>query len=102
MFQYYAEDHQQFTGNRELDAVRDLNPHLQSFETWLDLHKDELKAAVRQRNYRAVACSGTPVTARQFPPVCALSRRPQVHAVTGQAHESADGTQEPRSSRPGS
>ncbi|GAB3932627.1 hypothetical protein GCM10029976_038860 [Kribbella albertanoniae] len=46
MFQYYAENHEAFTGSRNLDAVRELNPHLQSFDTWLNLHKDELKAVV--------------------------------------------------------
>jgi hypothetical protein len=46
VFQYYAENHEAFTGDRELDAVRELNPHLQSFETWLHLHKEELKAVV--------------------------------------------------------
>ncbi|MFB6719406.1 NmrA/HSCARG family protein [Kribbella sp. NPDC056345] len=46
MFQYYAENHEEFTGDRNLDAVRELNPHLQSFDTWLSLHKDELKAVV--------------------------------------------------------
>lgn len=33
-------------GQSDLDAVRELNPHLQSFETWLKLHKDDLKAAL--------------------------------------------------------
>ncbi|MFI5729253.1 NmrA/HSCARG family protein [Kribbella sp. NPDC051587] len=47
MFQYYAENADQFTGDRDLAAVRDLNPRLQSFKMWLDLHKDELKAAVQ-------------------------------------------------------
>jgi len=47
MFQYYAENHEAFTGNRNLDSVRELNPRLQSFKMWLDLHKDELKAAVQ-------------------------------------------------------
>jgi hypothetical protein len=45
MFQFYAENHNEFTGDRDLNAVRELNPHLQSFATWLDLHKDDLKAA---------------------------------------------------------
>ena len=42
MFQFYAENHDEFTGDRNLDRVRELNPELQSFTTWLDLHKDEL------------------------------------------------------------
>ncbi|MFI7061722.1 NmrA/HSCARG family protein [Kribbella sp. NPDC050124] len=44
MFQYYAENHEQFTGTRNLDNVRRLNPELQSFATWLGKHKDQLKA----------------------------------------------------------
>lgn len=46
MFQYYAEDSDRFTGDRDLDLVRELNPALQSFETWLNLHKDAVKATV--------------------------------------------------------
>ncbi|GAA0595490.1 NmrA/HSCARG family protein [Kribbella sandramycini] len=45
MFQFYAEN-KDFAGDRDLDAVRALNPALQSFDTWLELHKDELKALV--------------------------------------------------------
>ena len=44
MFQFYAEDHDRFTGDRDLDKVRELHPHLQSFATWLTHHKDALKA----------------------------------------------------------
>ena len=44
MFQFYAEDSERFTGDRDLKLVRELNPELQSFETWLTLHKDEVKA----------------------------------------------------------
>ncbi|GAA1700672.1 NmrA/HSCARG family protein [Kribbella yunnanensis] len=47
MFQFYAENHEEFTGNRNLDDVRKLHPELQSFDTWLDLHKGELRAAVK-------------------------------------------------------
>ena len=45
MFQFYAEDHDRFTGDRDLDKVRELNPDLQSFAAWLAQHKEELKAA---------------------------------------------------------
>ncbi|NIK61963.1 NmrA/HSCARG family protein [Kribbella shirazensis] len=44
MFQFYAENHDEFTGNRDLTKVRELNPDLQSFKTWLANHRDELKA----------------------------------------------------------
>ncbi|HET6741026.1 MAG TPA: hypothetical protein VFH76_18915 [Kribbella sp.] len=44
MFQFYAENHNEFTGNRNLDKVRELNPDLQSFPTWLNNHRDQLKA----------------------------------------------------------
>jgi uncharacterized protein YbjT (DUF2867 family) len=46
MFQYYAEDSARFTGDRDLNLVRELNPQLQSFETWLKLHADEVKSTV--------------------------------------------------------
>jgi uncharacterized protein YbjT (DUF2867 family) len=46
MFQYYAEDSARFTGDRDLALVRELNPALQSFETWLKLHADEVKSTV--------------------------------------------------------
>jgi len=45
MFQFYAEDHDRFTGERNIDKVRELNPALQSFEAWLSEHRDELKSA---------------------------------------------------------
>ena len=45
MFQFYAEDHERFTGDRNLDKVRELNPSLQSFPDWLAKHKDEVKNA---------------------------------------------------------
>jgi len=45
MFQFYAEDHQRFTGDRDVDKVRDLNPQLESCATWLHKHRDELKAS---------------------------------------------------------
>lgn len=47
MFQFYAENHDEFTGDRDLTKARDLNPALESFEEWLDLHKDELLAATK-------------------------------------------------------
>jgi uncharacterized protein YbjT (DUF2867 family) len=39
MFQYYAEFDDEFTGRRDLDVVRGLNPHLQTFKEWLTEHK---------------------------------------------------------------
>ncbi|WP_350278340.1 NmrA/HSCARG family protein [Kribbella sp. HUAS MG21] len=44
MFQFYAENHDEFTGDRDLTKVRELNPDLQSFTTWLAMHRDELSA----------------------------------------------------------
>lgn len=43
MFQYYAEV-PQFRDARDLDVVRDLNPDLQTFEQWLNAHKEALTA----------------------------------------------------------
>jgi uncharacterized protein YbjT (DUF2867 family) len=40
MFQYYAEFDKEFTGRRDLDRVRELNPRLQTFREWLSAHKD--------------------------------------------------------------
>ncbi|MGW7680175.1 NmrA/HSCARG family protein [Kribbella sp. NPDC054772] len=45
MFQYYTENHDAFTGARDLQKARNLNPALQSFAAWLDNHKEDLKAA---------------------------------------------------------
>ena len=42
MFQYYAENSERFTGDRDLTLVRELNPQLQSFRDWLTLHKLEI------------------------------------------------------------
>jgi uncharacterized protein YbjT (DUF2867 family) len=39
MFQFYAEV-PQFNAARDLDAVRDLNPRLQTFQQWVTDHKD--------------------------------------------------------------
>lgn len=44
MFQYYAEFADEFTGRRDLDAVRELNPSLQSFKEWLVANKDAFAA----------------------------------------------------------
>ncbi|WP_411108890.1 NmrA/HSCARG family protein [Streptomyces sp. c-19] len=45
MFQYYADCEHRFTAARDLVAVRDLNPALQDFDTWLAAHRDRLRAA---------------------------------------------------------
>jgi uncharacterized protein YbjT (DUF2867 family) len=45
MFQFYAEDSKRFTGDRNLAAVRNLNPELQSFRDWLARHKAEIPMA---------------------------------------------------------
>jgi uncharacterized protein YbjT (DUF2867 family) len=39
MFQFYAQV-PQFNAVRDLDAVRDLNPRLQTFQQWLEAHKE--------------------------------------------------------------
>lgn len=45
MFQYYAECEHRFTAARDLVAVRDLNPALQDFATWLAAHHEKLRIA---------------------------------------------------------
>lgn len=45
MFQYYADCEDRFTGARDLQAVRELNPELQDFATWLAAHRDALRTA---------------------------------------------------------
>ncbi|BFV56465.1 NmrA/HSCARG family protein [Kitasatospora sp. CMC57] len=45
MFQYYAECEERFIAARDLRAVRELNPELQDFATWLAAHGDALRAA---------------------------------------------------------
>ena len=45
MFQYYADCEDRFTAARDLDAVRELDPELQDFRTWLGAHRDELRTA---------------------------------------------------------
>jgi hypothetical protein len=42
MFQYYAENSAAFTGDRDLERVRELNPQLQSFRAWLAGHRDAI------------------------------------------------------------
>jgi uncharacterized protein YbjT (DUF2867 family) len=43
MFQYYGDFDQEFTGARDLDKVRELNPELKSFDTWLAENASEIK-----------------------------------------------------------
>lgn len=42
MFQYYTEAADYFTGARDLDLARELNPELQTFETWLEANKADI------------------------------------------------------------
>ena len=42
MFQFYADASDYFTGVRNLDLVRELNPELQPLDAWLTQHKDEI------------------------------------------------------------
>jgi uncharacterized protein YbjT (DUF2867 family) len=44
MFQYYAENSDRFVAARDLAAVRELNPQLQSFRDWLTVHANEIRA----------------------------------------------------------
>jgi uncharacterized protein YbjT (DUF2867 family) len=46
MFQYYVECEDRFTRARDLAEVRQLNPDVQDFATWLDTHQDQLRAAL--------------------------------------------------------
>lgn len=46
MFQFYADCEERFTTARDLDEVRELNPELQDFATWLAGHRDRLRAAL--------------------------------------------------------
>lgn len=55
MFQYYADCEEQFTRARDLDAVRALNPQLESFATWLDRHRDQLLDAWHPQAGRTAA-----------------------------------------------
>ncbi|MEO6090905.1 MAG: NmrA/HSCARG family protein [Umezawaea sp.] len=43
MFQYYGDFDQEFTGARDLDKVREINPELKSFDTWLAENASEIK-----------------------------------------------------------
>ncbi|MET9677668.1 NmrA/HSCARG family protein [Streptomyces sp. NPDC006482] len=45
MFQYYADCEERFVAARDLAAVRDLDPDLQSFATWIAAHRDRLRIA---------------------------------------------------------
>ncbi|BBX48544.1 NmrA/HSCARG family protein [Mycobacterium cookii] len=42
MFQYFAEDSERYSRDRDLAVVRELNPELQSFRDWLAVHKDQI------------------------------------------------------------
>jgi hypothetical protein len=43
MLQFYAEDSERFTGDRNFAKVRELNPALQSLEDWLTNYKHDFK-----------------------------------------------------------
>jgi uncharacterized protein YbjT (DUF2867 family) len=42
MYQFYSDASEYFTGVRDLDLVRELNPDLQSLDSWLNEHKTEI------------------------------------------------------------
>jgi hypothetical protein len=42
MFQFYSDASEYFTGVRNLDLVRGLNPELQTLDSWLIQHKTEI------------------------------------------------------------
>jgi uncharacterized protein YbjT (DUF2867 family) len=42
MFQFYSEFSDYFTGIRDIDAVKKINPELQNFETWVRNNKDRI------------------------------------------------------------
>ena len=44
MFQYYAQNSARFVGDRDLSAVRALNPDLLSFRDWLALPENDIRA----------------------------------------------------------
>ena len=46
MFQYYAQNSARFVGDRDLSAVRALNPGLLSFRDWLALPDNGIRGAV--------------------------------------------------------
>jgi hypothetical protein len=39
MYQFYSDASEYFTGVRDLNLVRELNPDLQSLDSWLNEHK---------------------------------------------------------------
>jgi hypothetical protein len=41
-FQFYSDASEYFTGVRNLDLVRELNPELQTLDSWLTQHKNEI------------------------------------------------------------
>jgi uncharacterized protein YbjT (DUF2867 family) len=45
MFQYYGDFDQEFTGTRDLNKVRELNPALKSFDAWLAENASKIKAS---------------------------------------------------------
>ncbi|GCB44389.1 NmrA/HSCARG family protein [Streptomyces sp. NL15-2K] len=45
MFQYYGDFDQEFTGARDLDKVRELNPALKSFDDWLAENASQIKVS---------------------------------------------------------
>jgi hypothetical protein len=42
-FQFYSDASEYFTGVRDLDLVRELNPELQTLDSWLAQHKSEIQ-----------------------------------------------------------
>jgi hypothetical protein len=42
MYQFYSDASDYFTGVRNLDLVRELNPELQPLDSWLNEHKNEI------------------------------------------------------------
>jgi uncharacterized protein YbjT (DUF2867 family) len=45
MFQYYGDFDQEFTGARDLNKVRELNPELKSFDAWLAENASKIKTS---------------------------------------------------------
>jgi hypothetical protein len=41
-FQFYSDASEYFTGVRDLDLVRELNPELQTLDSWLTQHNNEI------------------------------------------------------------
>jgi hypothetical protein len=42
MYQFYSDASEYFTGVGDLNLVRELNPDLQSLDSWLNEHKSEI------------------------------------------------------------